>query len=63
MKIKVCPFCGREPKIEPSVDKNPAYRIYHVCKEYHKPAKVTIKTQWCRTKEEALNIWNERRSN
>ena len=61
MKIKSCPFCNKEPMIEQSIDKNPAYRIYHACKEYSVPAKITIKTQWCRTREEAVNIWDDRR--
>lgn len=64
-KLKPCPWCGEEIKIERSNDlPNRKYGIYHACKCFNskgqqEQSKVFIKTKWFDTLNELIEAWNE----
>lgn len=44
-----------------SNDNPPFIKVYHPCKrDYHNPYQIVIETKWCKTIEEAVELWNRR---
>ena len=60
-ELKPCPFCGGKGTFRKSNDNPPCIKVYHPCKrDYHTPYQIVIETKWCKTVEEAAELWNRR---
>ena len=63
--FKKCPFCnGDNITLRISNDKNPFYRVEHICKEnntkVHSNIRIEIKTRWFEFSTDAIEAWNSR---
>lgn len=59
-ELKPCPFCGRKGTLRKSNDKPPYIKVDHFCEHGKEPYHTHVYTKWCKTLEEAVDLWNRR---
>lgn len=59
-ELKPCPFCGGKGTLRKSNDNPPYIKVDHFCEHGRDAYHTHIYTKWCKTPDEAVNLWNRR---